>query len=181
MLFRPPAETSHYYRKESSTMARDTLERLCPSGCLSSSSRRASLLRRQCWTGLPWKHEPVTLSQSVPIVSLLKTVDLVICSGGTMLREAAYLGIPAYSIFKSDIGGVDRWLESIGRVKLIAGPEDLGRIELKPRGPISRLDSNPDLLEQLTARITAATAKQRTSRPRAWFDVRRFSGARSAP
>lgn len=180
VLFRPPAETSHYYCKESSTMARATLERLARADAFVVFSPRepgqAALL-----AGLPWKHEPLTLTRPVPFVPLLKTVDLVICSGGTMLREAAYLGIPAYSIFKSDIGGVDRWLESIGRVKLIAGPDDLGRIELKPRGPINRLDSNPDLLEQLTAQITAATAKRRTSRPRAWFDVRRFSGARSAP
>ena len=53
-------------------------------------------------------------SKAVPFVPLLKAVDLVICSGGTMLREAAYLGVPAYSIFKSRIGGVDRYLASIG-------------------------------------------------------------------
>ena len=154
VLFRPPAETSHYYRKASSTMARVTLERLAEADALVVFSPRepgqVALLE-----GLPWKHEPLTLSRTVPFVSLLKSVDLVICSGGTMLREAAYLGIPAYSIFQSEIGGVDRWLESIGRARLIAGPEDLGRIELTPRGPISRLDSNPDLLKQITEQICA--------------------------
>ena len=180
VLFRPPAETSHYYRKASSTMARVTLEGLARAGALVVFSPRepgqVALLE-----GLPWKHKPLTLSRSVPFVSLLKSVDLVICSGGTMLREAAYLGIPAYSIFQSEIGGVDRWLESIGRAKLIAGPEDLGRIELKARGPISRLDSNPDLLKQLTEQIADGTAEERTPSRRAWLKPAAGGGARSAP
>lgn len=164
VLFRPPAETSHYYREASSTMARATLERLARADALVVFSPREAG-QTALLDGLPWKHEPVTLHRSVPFVSLLKSVDLVICSGGTMLREAAYLGIPAYSIFQSEIGGVDRWLESIGRARVIAGPEDLGRIELKLRGPISRLDSNPDLLKQLTEQVVGAIAAQPRPRP----------------
>jgi predicted glycosyltransferase len=160
VLFRPPAETSHYYREASSTMARVTLERLARADALVVFSPRepgqVALLE-----GLPWKHKPLTLGRTVPFVSLLKSVDLVICSGGTMLREAAYLGIPAYSILQSEIGGVDRWLESIGRAKVIVGPEDLDRIELKRRGPICRLDSNPDLLKQLAEQIAERAATQR--------------------
>ncbi|MFZ0040379.1 MAG: DUF354 domain-containing protein [Solirubrobacteraceae bacterium] len=180
VLFRPPAETSHYYREASSTMARATLERLARADALVVFSPRepgqVALLE-----GLPWNHEPVTLNRSVPFVSLLKTVDMVICSGGTMLREAAYLGVPAYSIFQSEIGGVDRWLESIGRAKLLAGPEDLGRIELKRRGPISRLDSNPNLLTQLTEQIARGTAERRTSSWRPRSHARRRGDAPVAP
>ena len=76
-----------------------------------------------------------------------------------MLREAAYLGIPAYSILQSDIGAVDRWLETIGRAKLIARPEDVGGIELRRRGPIRRLDSNPALLDQIAATVVARARK----------------------
>jgi predicted glycosyltransferase len=167
VLFRPPAESSHYYREASSTMARLTLERLATAGALVVFSPREPGQVVQL-EGLPWKHKPIALDRSVPFVSLLKSVDLVICSGGTMLREAAYLGIPAYSIFQSKIGAVDRWLESIGRARLIAGPEDLDKIELKPRGPMNRLDSNPDLLKQLTEQVAAGAANQRTLRRRAW-------------
>ena len=158
VLCRPPSETSHYYRKSSTTMARATLQRLAEAGALVVFSprepRQAALLE-----GLPWKHEPVTLTRAVPFVSLLKSVDLVVCSGGTMLREAAYLGIPAYSIFQSEIGGVDRWLERIGRARLIARPEDLDQIELKPRGPLNRLDSNPNLLDQIVSIIAPASTR----------------------
>jgi predicted glycosyltransferase len=158
VLFRPPSETSHYYREESTAMARKALERLATAEALVIFSPRepsqVALL-----DGLPWKHVPITLRRSVPFVSLLKSVDAVVCSGGTMLREAAYLGIPAYSIFQSEIGAADRWLESIGRAKLIARPEDVWSIEVKRRGSISRLDSNPDLLGQIAQVVIAGARK----------------------
>jgi predicted glycosyltransferase len=150
VLFRPPSETSHYYQKASSTMARATLAHLARSSALVVFSPRepgqVSLL-----DGLEWRHAPITLQRPVPFVPLLKSVDAVVCSGGTMLREAAFLGIPAYSIFQSEIGAVDRWLEKIGRARLIAGPSDVSRIELKRRGPISRLDSNPELMSEIVS------------------------------
>ena len=158
VLFRPPSETSHYYRAASTAMARTTLERLATSEALVVFSPRepsqVALL-----DGLPWKYQPVTLRRPVPFLPLLKSVDAVVCSGGTMLREAAYLGIPAYSILQSDIGAVDRWLETIGRAKLIAGPEDVRSIEVRRRGPIRRLDSNPDLLDQIVATVVARARK----------------------
>jgi hypothetical protein len=101
------------------------------------------------------------LRRSVPFVSLLKSVDAVVCAGGTMLREAAYLGIPAYSIFCSQSGAVDRWLERIGRAELLTGPDELPRIRLRRRGPLHVLNSNPQLLEQLVAVISAAGLRSR--------------------
>ena len=179
VLFRPPAETSHYYHEASSRMARITLERLAREGGFvvfsPREARQVALLE-----GLPWEHEPLTLSRSVPFVSLLKSVDLVICSGGTMLREAAYLGIPAYSIFQSEIGGVDRWLEHIGRAKIIAGTEDLDAIELKRRGPIEVLESNPDLIHQLVEQMALGVAKERTQRRRRRVIPAATANARSA-
>ncbi len=150
VLFRPPSETSHYYRKGSSSMTRAALARLAQAGALVVFSPRepdqVALL-----DGLDWGLPPVVLERTVPFVSLLKSVDLVVCAGGTMLREAAYVGVPAYSIFQSEIGGVDRWLERIGRAKLLTRPEDLRRIELRRRGPLQRLDSNPHLLDEIVA------------------------------
>jgi len=51
--------------------------------------------------------------------------DLVISGGGTMNREAAALGIPVYSIFRGEIGAVDRYLSNSGRLVLIETKEDL--------------------------------------------------------
>jgi predicted glycosyltransferase len=66
-----------------------------------------------------------------------------------MLREAAYLGIPAYSIFQSRIGAVDRWLERSGRAILLHSESDLSRIELGRRKPQPRLDTNPGLAHEI--------------------------------
>jgi hypothetical protein len=56
---------------------------------------------------------------------------------------------------------VDRWLEQIGRAELLTSPQDLCRIELRKRGSLQRLDSNPHLLDQLVATISAAGAERR--------------------
>jgi len=161
VLFRPPSETSHYYNHASTDMARATLRHLAEAGALVVFAPREPAQERYL-EGLPWQHDPIVLQRPVPFVSLLKSVDLIMCAGGTMLREAAYLGIPAYSILGSEIGGVDRWLERIGRATLLSGPDELPRIALRRRGPLQRLDSNPQLLDELVALI-AARARQATS------------------
>ena len=158
VLFRPPSETSHYYSAASSSFARATLEHFAGSGAQVVFSPRDPAQVRLL-ESLRWEHEPLVLERAVPFVSLLKSVDLVVCSGGTMLREAAYLGIPAYGIFQGKIGAVDRWLQDIGRARLLVSPEELSGIELAARGPLRRLDSNPALLQELAALIAAASGR----------------------
>lgn len=153
-LFRPPSETSHYYRRSSMVLARAALSRLAQAGGVVVFSAREPK-QVELLDGLRWRFPPIVLERPAPFLKLLKSVDAVVCAGGTMLREAAYVGIPAYSIFQSEIGTVDRWLEQIGRVTLVTGPEDLSRIAIKPRGPLERLDSNPALLEELVAFVDA--------------------------
>ena len=65
---------------------------------------------------LSWAAPPVVLERPAPFMSLLAAADVVVSAGGTMLREAAYLGIPAISIFQSEVGSVDRALEAEGRL-----------------------------------------------------------------
>jgi predicted glycosyltransferase len=149
VLFRPPAETSHYYEPESRDLALRALEYLAaqPEAVL-------VFLPRHHWqlndlNRLNWSNPPVVLDRPIPTRSLFGSVDLIVCSGGTMLREAAYLGLPAYSILRSRIGAVDRYLASIGRVRFVRSPDELATIELRKAVPGPRLESNPQLLEQL--------------------------------
>jgi uncharacterized protein len=171
VLFRPPSETSHYYRAESTAMARAALEYLAAAGVAVVFSPRE---RRQVayLEGLGWRHPPVVLLEPVPFVALLKSVDAVVCSGGTMLREAAYLGVPAYSIFQSRIGGVDRRLEELGRATLLHSPADLRRLKLEKRGELALLDSNPHLVEELVQLISERFASQARA-PARWSPRRR--------
>ena len=157
VLFRPPSETSHYYRGESTTMASAALRRLAEAGAVVVFAPREPD-QLAYLEGIEWSHEPVVLDRPVPFVSLLKSVDAVVCSGGTMLREAAYLGIPAYSIFQSEIGGVDLRLEELGRATLVRTEDELGLIELRKRGPLEPLESNPNLLGELVEALVERVA-----------------------
>jgi predicted glycosyltransferase len=156
VLFRPPSETSHYYRAASTDLARAALAHLARAGALVVFSPREPE-QAAALDGLPWRHAPVVLERPVPFMALLKSVDAVVCAGGTILREAAYLGIPAYGILRSEIGGVDRWLERIGRARLITDAAGLAAIELRLRTrALHRLDANPRLLDELVHLVLAA-------------------------
>jgi len=149
VLFRPPTETSHYYEPESRQLALRALEYLA-----TRPEVIVVYLPRHPWqhadaSRLQWRNEPIVVQRPIEFTSLFESVDLVVCSGGTMLREAAYLGLPAYSILKSRIGAVDRYLASIGRVRLIGSPSQLPEIELRKAPSRSPLNSNPQLLDQL--------------------------------
>ncbi len=64
-------------------------------------------------------------SQVVDGPSLLYFADLLIGAGGTMNREAAALGTPVYTIFKGNLGAVDRYLIAEGRMKRVEKLEDI--------------------------------------------------------
>jgi predicted glycosyltransferase len=159
LLLRPPAEDSHYFNAESRGLSLALLEWLAARDDVRLVF--TPRYRRQVADveSLAWKLEPVVLHEPAPFVPLLKAVDVVVCSGGTMLREAAYLGVPAYSILRSAIGGVDRHLEELGRVSTITRDDELDRIEIRRRGALAPLRSNPSLREELAAHVLAhATA-----------------------
>jgi uncharacterized protein len=58
----------------------------------------------------------------------------VISAGGTMNREAAALGVPAYSPFAARLGAVDRRLIAEGRLRRLERAED---VRLERRDPSS--------------------------------------------
>jgi uncharacterized protein len=160
VLFRPPAEESHYHRSESAILAQDLL------GRLAGDERVAVVFSpRYAWQGRSleehdWANPPTLLEEAIPFVSLLKAVDLVVSAGGTMLREAAYLGVPAYSIFRGDPGGVDRYLESLGRLQFVRSPGDLDGDGLVKRERAPVLASNPGLIGEL---VDLILSRARTS------------------
>jgi predicted glycosyltransferase len=65
--------------------------------------------------------------------SLICASDLVVCGGGTMLREAAVLGVPAVTVFSGRIGGVDRWLAAEGRIAVVQSEADATRVTVPER------------------------------------------------
>lgn len=80
---------------------------------------------------------------------LVNAADLVVSAGGTMNREAAVLGVPAYSVFAGEPGAVDLELERLGRLKSIRSHEELSEIRLEKGRSMSRL-RNPTLRREIT-------------------------------
>jgi predicted glycosyltransferase len=145
VLVRPPAEESHYYRAQSKNLTLDLLAHLATVGAAVVFSPRYAW-QRGYLERLEWSVPPVVLERALPFVSLLKAVDVVVSSGGTMLREAAHLGVPAYSILRSEIGSVDRYLETTGRVGIISNVEEARAIDLaKPRSEPLPVASDAEL------------------------------------
>lgn len=161
VLFRPPAESSHYYRGESGSLSAQLLAHLAPQRgtTVIFSPRHPSQVRQV--EALSWATPPVILRQPVPFVPLLSSVDGVISAGGTMLREAAYLGVPAYSIFRGDIGGVDRHLERIGRLTMVSSGADFDKLKFVKRGALSPLAPQGEVVADIVAGLLERTTQRR--------------------
>jgi predicted glycosyltransferase len=68
--------------------------------------------------------------------SLIRSADLVVSAGGTMNREAAVLGTPAYTVFAGEMGAVDRYLIDRGLLIEISAP---GQIPFERKRPAAGL------------------------------------------
>jgi predicted glycosyltransferase len=172
VLFRPPAERSHYHKEATGMLARACLERLAAREDVVVVFSPRYSWQTEMLAGIRWEREPMTIAGGLPFLSLLAAVDGVITAGGTMAREAAYLGIPAASIFQGPLGGVDEYLASIGRLKLVARPESLDDFPSRVRTPgFAPLFLNPDAPDDvaaLTLETVAGVARKRSRiRPRA--------------
>jgi hypothetical protein len=164
LLFRPPGERVHYHREESTSFAAELLDYLAGQGSVQVVYAPRYDFQKQALEGRLWKRPPLVLHEPVHFVSLLKGVDLVVSSGGTMVREAAYLGVPAYSIIQGRVGAVDRYLESLGRLHFVASSADFGSIELETARRQSVLDSNPHLGEEILAEVISRAPRARGAR-----------------
>jgi uncharacterized protein len=67
--------------------------------------------------------------------SLVAFADVLVSGGGTMNREAAVLGTPAWSIFEGRLGAVDEMLIREGRLHLLRDPAEV-RLEKKAAGSL---------------------------------------------
>ena len=153
ILFRPPAAESHYHADVSANFANDVLKYLSE-----QSNVVVIFVPRYPWqinmlNSQQWSNPPVVLADGIEFVSLLKAVDAVVTSGGTMAREAAYLGIPAYSIFKGKKCAVDTYLESLGKLVFIENQEPLNKLTFRKKAPLEKPENGEMVLENLVTEI----------------------------
>ena len=86
--------------------------------------------------------------RAIDTLSLVALADLVISAGGTMNREAAALGVPAYTTFAGRLGAVDEQLIREGRLRPLRWATELD-IRKRSGGPGERTRRDPRLLLEL--------------------------------
>lgn len=126
---RPPASEAHYHNPESDELFDAVIELLArtPNSkivLLPRNDRQEALVRR-ARPDLFSSRKIVIPEHAVDGLNLIWHSDLVISGGGTMNREAAALDVPVYSIFRGEIGAVDRYLANTGRLVLLENVQDV--------------------------------------------------------
>lgn len=129
VTLRPPADEAHYRNPESNKLLDATLEVLSREPgtqiVLVPRNQRQGAALQKMWPELFASGRMMIPKNAVDGLNLMWHSDLVISGGGTMNREAAALGVPVYSIFRGNIGAVDRYLAAAGRLILLESVEDV--------------------------------------------------------
>jgi predicted glycosyltransferase len=150
VVVRPHAPEALYHRNYENELLGRLIDRLA-----SFDPVKIVLLPRKDYQGaqmrLDHPQPNVIIPQTVLDGSnLVAAADLVISGGGTMNREAAALGVPAYTVFAGKQAAIDEYLMSEGRLKRFESaadvdefiPEKKTSISLRKRTDIRSLVAN---------------------------------------
>ena len=151
---RPPATQAHYHNPESETLLFETLDSLAkqPNVHIVLLARKEQRrIRAQCMAR--YEKRLILPEKTVDGLNLIWHSDLLISGGGSMNREAAVLGVPAYSIFRGKIGAVDRCLEREGKLRFIRSSQDIDKIRIEKRDPVWPIPTNKDLVPFIVDQI----------------------------
>jgi uncharacterized protein len=142
-VVRPPPEITLYHRGASTELFGATLARLLGDPGVQTVVLPRTEDQRRALAGTA----AIVPEHPVDGPSLVAAADLVVSAGGTMNREAAALGVPAYSPFAARLGAVDRALIAEGRLVRLRRPEDVA-LRARERGPAPPL-RDPEVLVDL--------------------------------
>jgi predicted glycosyltransferase len=144
-IVRTPPDVSLYHRHRNPLFA-DVLDRLGRDESVHAIVLPRTAEQRQAIRELelPSLHVP---EHAMDAQSLVALADLVVSAGGTMNREAAALGTPAYTTFAGRLGAVDAMLIAQGRLRPLAAAHQL---DVRKRGSgEARVRRDPRTLLQL--------------------------------
>jgi uncharacterized protein len=141
VTLRPPATWAHYHDPLSDRLfvalvERFRAERDAQVIVMPRTPEQAAILRAHYRMDAP----PFRiLDHAVDALSLMWFSDAVFSGGGTMVREAALLGVKTYSIFGGKLGAADQALVNEGKLHIVRDPQELESLQLaKSPGPLTR-------------------------------------------
>lgn len=150
-VVRPPSRTAHYHDQASEAILDALARRIA-----SASNVRAVWLRRDPSETVPASARAANiLIPDAPLdgLSLLAAADLAISGGGTMNREAALLGTPAYSIFTGPVGALDRELIETKRLTAVRDPRSVESIPFTKKAAVTPRVYGGELRESVVNQI----------------------------
>lgn len=121
-VVRPPPEVTLYHRGAKTDLFAATLARLLDAA---PEVQTVVLPRTDAQRAVLAGGAAIVPERAIDGPSLVAAADLVVSAGGTMNREAAALGVPAYTPFAARLGAVDRRLIEEGRLRRLERPEDV--------------------------------------------------------
>jgi uncharacterized protein len=136
VIARPPASWAHYNCHQSEVLFHALISRLREEAgaqvvILPRTREQAAALRA---SSSDVQRAPFIMPDSaIDALSLMHYADAVFSGGGTMGREAALLGVDAYSVFAGKLGAADQALATAGRLRLLQTPQDVQRITVEKR------------------------------------------------
>lgn len=135
---RPPATMAHYHSPKSEEFFWALLDHLLRQPDVQTVVLPRTKLQKQ-WirAQIPPQSNLLIPDNVVHGPNLLWHVDAMFGGGGTMTREAACLGVPAYSFFGGPMGAVDRHLNAQGKLIFLESASQISQIrpqKLAPRG-----------------------------------------------
>lgn len=150
---RPPAEISLYHRK-SNPLFQQVLRHLGRREDVHAVVLPRTEAQRHAVDSL---RLPSVLmpDRAVDAQSLIAASDVVISAIGTIPREAAALGVPAYTTFGGRLGGVDEMLIRDGRLRPLTAPRGL-EVAKRAAAPRPALRDPEALVEPLLGAVEAA-------------------------
>ena len=146
ITIRPPATEAHYHNKNSEIIFESVVDFLCSKKntyiILIPRTKRQEASIRKMWANQISRKRIIIPDRAVNGLDLIWYSDLVLSGGGTMIREAAALGVPSYSFFKGQMGAVDKYLSENNKLIILKDTNDIyTKINLarryRPKLPIS--------------------------------------------
>ena len=134
-LLRPPATEANYHDPQSELLFQRVIELMLAHPntllvLLPRTSKQATALAQLKKAG---ENRIVLPNKALDGLNLVWHSDLVISGGGTMNREAAFLGVPAYSIFTGQTSAVDKALIRQNKIVLISNEAQVAEIKIEKR------------------------------------------------
>ena len=146
VVLRPPPDVSLYHR-QSNPLFPQTLDFLGAHDEVQAVVLPRTDEQRAFVRGLELP-SVIVPDRAVDAQSLIALADVVVSAGGTMNREAAALGVPVYTTYGGQLGGVDEELIREGRLKPLTDPRAL-ELHKRDGSSGSRVRRDPQILLDL--------------------------------